>query len=407
MPFKLNSSLVSSLALIFGITASFLPYPFIFHTADFVTEIFLNFLQLLSMPIIFLSIIATISKMNNVKEAGLLVKKILKYTLFTTVGAAFIGSLLFLLIKPYKIAQNITYELAASPLETYLTFVKSIIPSNFAEAFLHNNVLGIAFIATILGIAILQLDIPQKSTVKDFFQALFQALLKISSSIIFLLPFGVFFFSIKLGQTLQSNANDLRSLILYATCVISANLIQGFVLLPLFLKRKGISPLKLMKATLPALATAFFTKSSSATLPISLDCMKKRFKASEKTTDFGLPLCSIINMNGCAAFILITVLFVSSSYGITYNFFQTIPWILIATLAAIGNAGVPMGCYFLTSALLVGMKLPLSLLGMILPLYAFFDMVETALNVWSDCCVTAVVDKEVRQEKEKKIAPSF
>ena len=99
-------------------------------------------------------------------------------------------------------------------------------------------------------------------------------------------------------------------------------------------------------------------------------------------------------MNGCAAFILITVLFVATSAGLFFSLLQMLPWILISTFAAIGNAGVPMGCFFLSSALLLGMGVPLDLLGLILPLYTFFDMLETALNVWSDSCVTAIVDKE-------------
>ncbi|MCK4934980.1 MAG: cation:dicarboxylase symporter family transporter, partial [Simkaniaceae bacterium] len=111
-----------------------------------------------------------------------------------------------------------------------------------------------------------------------------------------------------------------------------------------------------------------------------------------------------INMNGCAAFILITVLFALGHAGVSLTFVQMIPWIFIATLAAIGNAGVPMGCFFLTSAFLVGMNVPLGILGMILPLYAMFDMVETALNVWSDSCITATVDMEV---KNKKFATSI
>lgn len=73
-----------------------------------------------------------------------------------------------------------------------------------------------------------------------------------------------------------------------------------------------------------------------------------------------------------------------------------IPWIFLSTIAAIGNAGVPMGCFFLTTAFLIGMGVPIELMGMILPLYSLFDMVETALNVWSDSCITAVVDKELK-----------
>ena len=101
-------------------------------------------------------------------------------------------------------------------------------------------------------------------------------------------------------------------------------------------------------------------------------------------------------MNGCAAFILITLFFVCSSQGITFTFWEMIPWVFLSTFAAIGNAGVPMGCFFLTTAFLIGMGVPIKLMGMILPLYSLFDMVETALNVWSDSCITTVVDKELK-----------
>jgi Na+/H+-dicarboxylate symporter len=100
-------------------------------------------------------------------------------------------------------------------------------------------------------------------------------------------------------------------------------------------------------------------------------------------------------MNGCAAFILTTVLFVSMSHGATYHVFEYILWIGIATLAAVGNAGVPMGCFFLSQALLIGMGVNPYLLSVILPFYTLIDMLETAINVWSDTCVTVVTDKEM------------
>ncbi|MCH9630567.1 MAG: C4-dicarboxylate transport protein [Chlamydiia bacterium] len=404
MKIKLTSSFTNFAALLLGVLASLLPLPFIFETADYITDVFINFLQLLGPPIIFLSIIATVTNMSNLNEAKVLVRKILKYTLFTTLVAATTGAGLFHFIRPAELSEVHTLvDAPTSPIITYLTFIKSIIPSNFTEAFLKDNVLGIAFIATILGVSILQLKEKQKVLLSGFFQALFQTLLKISSSIIKLLPFGVFFFSVKLGQILQQNASEMHSLLLYTICVISANLIQGFIVLPIILKRKGISPIKLAKAMMPALTTAFFTKSSSATLPLSLQCSKSNFKISEKTANFSFPLCSIINMNGCAAFILITTLFVSASSGVTFSAMQILPWIFISTLAAIGNAGVPMGCYFLTSALLVAMNVPLNILGMILPLYAFFDMIETCLNVWSDCSITAIVDKEIKESQQAPV----
>ena len=209
------------------------------------------------------------------------------------------------------------------------------------------------------------------------------------------MPIGIFAFTIQFVQNIRAEAHQLQQLLFYGLCVVAANLIQGFIILPLILKFKGHSPIRTAKAMLPALTMAFFSKSSNATLPLTLDCAKNRLGVSDKTASFSLPLCSIINMNGCAAFILITLFFVCSSQGITFTLWQMIPWVFLSTFAAIGNAGVPMGCFFLTSAFLIGMGVPIELMGMILPLYSLFDMVETALNVWSDSCITAVVDKEL------------
>jgi Na+/H+-dicarboxylate symporter len=103
-------------------------------------------------------------------------------------------------------------------------------------------------------------------------------------------------------------------------------------------------------------------------------------------------------MNGCAAFILTTVLFVSMSNGMVFSPAEMVGWIFIATIAAVGNAGVPMGCYFLSSAFLAAMNVPLNILGVILPFYTIIDMVETAINVWSDSCVATIVDKDFKNE---------
>jgi len=108
-------------------------------------------------------------------------------------------------------------------------------------------------------------------------------------------------------------------------------------------------------------------------------------------------------MNACAAFILTTVLFVSMSNGVVYSPLEMIMWIFVATIAAIGNAGVPMGCYFLSSAFLAAMNVPLNILGVILPFYTLIDMLESAINVWSDSCVATVVYKEL--SKSEEIAP--
>ena len=186
---------------------------------------------------------------------------------------------------------------------------------------------------------------------------------------------------------------------LYLGCILEANLFQGFVILPLLLKWKGISPWQTAKGSLKPLTLAFFSKSSNATLPVTLQSAENHLEISPRVANFSLPLCTVINMNGCAAFILTTVLFVAGINGHVFSAFDLILWIALATIAAIGNAGVPMGCFFLSSAFLIAMDVPMAMMGLILPFYTFLDMVETSLNVWSDICVTSIVDRELKQEE--------
>lgn len=382
------------LALLLGGILGFFDLPFVVSLADVISKLFINMLKLISLPMIFLAIVSTLSRMTSLSEAGVLLRRILTYTVATTLIAATIGMILFLIIQPVNLGEAV--GVAVPKQGNYLSFLMKIIPENPVQPFLENNVLGMAFLAAIFSIAILKLPKEQNHLLRDLFGALFSALLKVTSALIFLMPLGIFAFTIQFVQSIKGNAAQLQQLMLYGLCVIGANLIQGLIILPLMVKLRGGSPMRTARAMFPALTMAFFTKSSNATLPLALDCAKNRLGVSDKTASFSLPLCSIINMNGCAAFILITLFFVCGSQGIVFSPLQMIPWIFLASFAAIGNAGVPMGCFFLTTAFLIGMGVPVELMGIILPLYSLFDMVETALNVWSDSCITAVVDKDLK-----------
>ncbi|MCP5492379.1 MAG: dicarboxylate/amino acid:cation symporter [Chlamydiales bacterium] len=395
----MKSNIFILLAFVLGACAGLLNQPIVFVSAKVLSGLFINFLKMISLPVIFLSIVATITNMTSLREAKHLLRKIVTYTVLTTLLSATIALILFLQIKPQATGYLPATAAPDIHLPSYLSFIKSLIPSNIIQPFAENNVISVAFIATILSFAILRLPKEHKAPLQTFFQALFQALLKVSSGIVRILPIGVFCFTVMLTNQLISGDAPIKPLLLYACTVIGANLIQGLIALPLLLKSKGIAPLKLARAMFPALATAFFSKSSNAALPLALSSAQKNANLSPRVSSFSFPLCSVINMNGCAAFILITVLFVLSSSGYALTLPQMLPWIAIASIAAIGNAGVPMGCYFLTSAFLIGFNVRLELMGLILPLYSIFDMVETALNVWSDSCVTAITDKELRTQE--------
>lgn len=393
----LNSTILFGLAICCGLMAGYINNGTVNTVAQSVSDIFISLLKLVSLPIIFLSIVSTASGMESARELKTLGQKVVKYTLLTTVIAASLALLLFVLMDPVRTHLQ---DLAAQNSQTvkvqgsYFKYIQQIIPSNIVKPFSENNVIGVLFIALLFSLAIIALPLENRKVLHQFFSSLYAAVMKMTTWIVKLMPFAIWSFITLFVHDLHEGL-EIESLALYLGAVVAANLIQGFVVLPILLKLKKISPIKTAKGMFPALSVAFFTKSSNAALPMAMKCAEERVGISRRVASFSLPLCTTINMNGCAAFILITVLFVSMSNGVTFTPLEMILWVFLATIAAVGNAGVPMGCYFLSSAFLASMNVPLNILGIILPFYTIIDMIETALNVWSDSCVATIVDQEV------------
>lgn len=370
---------------------------FAHSAAQVISELFINLLKLVSLPIIFLSIVSTATGMSNLEAVKNLGGRVMKYTLLTTITAAAIALAVFLFINPVASLQPVVAaeSVIASPDQGgYLSYLIRTIPSNFLQPFVENHVIGVLFLGLLFSAAVLSLPDEKRLPLHSFFSSLYSAVMVVTGWVVSLMPVAVAAFVLLFVAELQSGALQFEGIALYLLCVVLANVLQACIVLPLLLKAKGIPVLMLAKGVFPALSLAFFSKSSSAALPMAMKCMRS-CGVSSKVADFALPLCTTINMNACAAFILTTVLFVSMSSGATFSAVELVSWIFIATIAAIGNAGVPMGCFFLASALLAAMNMPLATMGLILPFYAMIDMLESAINVWSDACVTAVVDRDV------------
>jgi len=398
-----NPNLFFAIAACCGLIAGYFNIEAINSIATAIADVFINLLKLVSLPIIFLSIVSTASGMDSLIEVKTLGKKVLKYTLLTTVISATIALILFVVIDPVRgiihhmPTSELNLEAAKVNQSGYLTYLADVIPSNFLKPFVENNVISVLFLAIMLSVAIIVLPDENRKPLHTFFSSIYAAVMKMTSWLVKLMPIAIAAFIVLFMRDLQEGL-EVKALALYLACVVLANLIQGLVILPLFLKFKKISPIVTARGMMPALSVAFFTKSSAAALPMAMRCAEENLKVSRKVAGFTLPLCTRINMNGCAAFILITVLFVSMSNGMVYTPIEMVTWVFVATIAAVGNAGVPMGCYFLSSAFLAAMNVPLNILGVILPFYTLIDMLETAINVWSDSCVAVVVDKEMKLE---------
>lgn len=391
-------------SLIFGVVLGMLQWEVIYTASGIFSDLFLRSLQMLSLPMIFLAVTSTLSGLRNLNTARILGKKVLIYTVFTTLIAASIALILYLFIfkTPNELLSRETAtsaQLGNIKPSSYSDFILGIFPSNVFVALMQNNVIGVVLIAAALGFSTLFLEAKQKETLHSLFSSLFAASLKVVQFIVQLLPLVVLAFSVTLVKDIIKGNFALKQLMKYSICIVGANLIQGFVVLPLFLKMKNFSPMKIAKQLLPVLSMAFFSKSSNATLPLTMEIMEDTVGVNPEVSRFSLPLCAVINMNGCAAFILITTLFVGTQSGMTFSFYKMLSLIVLSSLAAIGNAGIPMGCFFLTGTILLGMNCSLATMSYILPIYSFIDMIETALNVWSDCTITTIVNKEVKQLK--------
>lgn len=387
-----------SLAVVLGLGFGLTEIKAVHSFAHVISEIFIRLLKLVSLPIIFLSLVSTATGMEDYKEFKFMGGRVLRYTLLTTMIAATCALGFYLLVDPVRGDETLKLAEAVSLDKTsYIDYFLKAIPSNMLRPFVENQVITVMMIAILLSLAIVSLPKEHKVPLHDLFRSLYLTIMKITGWIVKLMPLAVFAFLVLFMQDLKFGL-EMQAIALYLFCVVAANLVQGIIVLPTLLKLNGISPLRLARQVSPALSLAFFSKSSSATIPMAIKCATERAHISSKIANFSLPLCVTINMNGCAAFILTTVLFVSMSNGIEWSYVEMLGWVVIATIAAFGNAGVPMGCYFLSSAILAAMNVPLNILGIILPFYTIIDMIETSLNVWSDCSVTAIVEKEVKEQ---------
>ena len=373
--------------------------------ADFIATMFIRLFKFVAIPIIAVSIISTLSSISKSRSSGRIFRHTIFYTLFTTILAATLAAILYEVFSPGNVSASISGA-AAAPLSSvanaggagYLKYIESVIPDNILAPFLSANVLSVLLISAAVGIALAQMK-PSKAqeTLVSLFAGLQEVLFRIVSWIIKVLPIGIFGFFSVLAADLASGV-ELGGLGVYFAAVLTANFVQMLVILPLVLLARGLNPLKVAKAMLPALTVAFFSKSSAGTLPVTMASAENRLGVRRPVSRFVLPLCTTINMNGCAAFILLTVVYLMQNAGADITLGTLIVWILISTLAAVGNAGVPMGCFFLSASLLAGMNVPILLMGVILPFYAVVDAIETALNVWSDSCVAAMVDHDLKDE---------
>ena len=382
-------------ALLVGAILGLLGLAWLNSLMDFVATVYTRLFQLLAVPTIVLAVITTFATFGS-KGSGRIFGRTLIYTLLTTFSAAIVGAILYVIVAPGNLPVEAIGQagnaIADMPQQSYYDHILSVIPNNIVKPFLEGNVLSLLLLAFAVGIGISKLpESENKSVIVKGVLGLQDLLFLLIRGLIWTLPLGIVAFSAQLSAQVSAGV-VADSIGKYVLVVLGGNVIQFFVVLPLFLLSRGLNPVHVLGKMTPAVLMALFTKSSAATLPVTMETAENRLGVRKNIARFVLPICTTINMNGCAAFILVTSLFVMQNGGTPITLPTILLWILISVVSAVGNAGVPMGCYFLTLSLMSGVGAPIAILGIILPIYTIIDMIETAENVWSDSCVAAIVN---------------
>ena len=381
-------------ALIVGAILGLLGLGWLNDVMDFVATAYTRLFQLLAVPTIVLAVITTFATFGS-KGSGRIFGRTLIYTLLTTFAAAAMGAILYVSIAPGNLpaeALSSTQPSDISPQTSLYEHILGVIPNNIVKPFLEGNVLSLLLLAFAIGIGLSKLpESENKSVIVKGLLGLQDLLFLLIRGLIWMLPLGIVAFAAQLSAQVSAGV-VADSIGKYVLVVLGGNVIQFFVVLPLFLLAHGLNPIHVLGKMMPAVLMALFTKSSAATLPVTMQSAEERLGIRKDIARFVLPICTTINMNGCAAFILVTSLFMMQNGGTPITFSTILLWLLISVISAVGNAGVPMGCFFLTLSLMSGIGAPVAILGIILPIYTIIDMVETAENVWSDSCICAMTN---------------
>ncbi len=378
----MKRTIIWILALVVGAVLGMLGITWLDDVMNFIATIYTRLFQLLAVPTIILAVITTLATFGS-KGTGKVFVRTLSYTLLTTIAAAAVGGLLYVVIAPSTLPETVLSALPSVSNEetvvelSYFDHLLSVIPNNIVKPVLEGNVLSLLLLAFAVGIGLSKLpDSENKAVVTKGLLGLQELLFLLIRWLIATLPLGIVAFSAQLSAQVSAGV-IADSIGRYVLVVLGGNVIQFFVVLPLFLLLRGLNPVHVLSRMVPAVLMALFTKSSAATLPVTMETAEERLGIKRNIARFVLPICTTINMNGCAAFILVTSLFVMQQGGEPITLGTILLWLVISVVSAVGNAGVPMGCYFLTLSILSGIEAPVAVLGIFLPIYTNIDMVET------------------------------
>lgn len=367
--------------------------------------LFLRLLQMVSVPLIIASLASGVLGLGSGSGLGKMFSVTLVYYITTSLLAIITGLMITNLIQP-GIGSDLRLDIAKAQVasssigEVIMDQIETMIPTNPLAAITQSAFLSVITFTIAFCIFALQVGGATLSRLHEMAEDLFAVMMKMTTAIIRLAPWGVFLLMIYVTAT--QGIAVFAALGWYLLTVLIGLSLHAFITLPLLVwwlaKR---SPWALLRATMPALLTAFSSASSNATLPLTLNNIEKRAGVSNRVSSFVLPLGSTINMDGTALYEAVAVLFIGQlAYGAELGLTDQVVIALTALLASVGAAGIPHAGLVMMVIVLQAVNLPIEYQGIILAVDRVLDMFRTSVNVWSDCCGATVVERVTQAAPE-------
>ncbi len=373
---------------------------------DFVGKLFLNALKMLIVPLIVSSIIVGVAGIGGTHGLGRLGGRTVIYYLTTSLFAILVGLMVVNLVEPGVVdgqpakdligfsadAAEVQEKVAGKGTGDVVEVFLRLIPTNVVEAASSGQMLGLIFFSLLYGFFMTRITEDYAEAQYNFWQGVFEIMMKITDLVMRFAPLGVFALVAKVVASTGFDA--FAPLAMFFFSAVAALAIHFLVTLPLLLYFVGrVNPIRHYKAMGPALLTAFSTASSSATLPITMECVEKNAGVSNRTTSFVLPLGATINMDGTALYECVAAMFIAQAYGIELGFATQFTVVLIALLTSIGVAGIPAASLVAIAIILAAVGLPVEGIGLILAVDRILDMMRTSVNIFSDSCGAVIIGR--------------
>ena len=367
--------------------------------AKHVGDLFLRLLKMITIPLIVFSLVTGVASLGDTSRLGSMFGKTLLYYVTTSLLAIATGILMVNVIRP-GVGADLPGVEGVEPTGVgeslggiFVGMINQMIPTNPVSSLAGGEFLSIITFSILVGVFIIRVGGSSAVTLRDFFQAGFDVMMRMTLAIISLAPIGVFAFMV--FATASQGLEIFQILFRYMLAVFLSLAVHALITLPLLVKFVAKrSPWEFFRAMSPALMTAFSTASSNGTLPLTISCVEGRAHVSNRVSSFVLPLGATVNMDGTALYEAVAVLFIAQATpGVDLSLTMQITVAITALLASVGAAGIPHAGLVMMAIVLQAVHLPLEAQGLIIAVDRVLDMLRTSVNVWSDSCGCAVVGR--------------